>query len=143
MATPFALDTSTSFGARVEQRLRDERIIWLTTVRDDGSPEPSPVWFWWDGREVLVYSEPGKLKVRNVERRPGVSLHFNCSDEGGNVVVFSGQAQVDPNAPSVAALGAYAGKYADGIRRIGHTPESMAATYSIPIRITLTRLRGH
>ena len=29
------LDTSTEFGARVAHRLRDEHIVWLTTVRRD------------------------------------------------------------------------------------------------------------
>ena len=37
----FNLDTSTDFGARVARRLAEERIIWLTTVREDGQPEPS------------------------------------------------------------------------------------------------------
>ena len=37
------LDTSTAFGARVERRLRDEIVVWPTTVRADQTPEPSPV----------------------------------------------------------------------------------------------------
>ena len=37
------IDTMTEFGARVERRLREEPVIWLTTVRDDLLPQPSPV----------------------------------------------------------------------------------------------------
>ncbi len=39
------LDTSTEFGARVARRLGDEHIVWLTTVRRDQAPQPSPVRF--------------------------------------------------------------------------------------------------
>ena len=48
------LDPSTEFGARVERRLPDERIIWLTTVGPDNTPQPSPVWFFWDGETFLI-----------------------------------------------------------------------------------------
>ena len=39
------LDTSTDFGARVERRLREATVIWLTTVGDNQTPHPSPVAF--------------------------------------------------------------------------------------------------
>jgi PPOX class probable F420-dependent enzyme len=50
------IDTSTPFGQRVVQRLREDVVIWLTTVRADGTPEPSPVWFLWDQETFLIYS---------------------------------------------------------------------------------------
>ena len=34
-------------------------------------------------------------------------------------------------------------KYAEHIERIGHTPESFGDDYSVPVRIELTKLRGH
>ena len=74
------IDTSTEFGARVEQRLADERIIWLVTTDREGAPQPSPVWFIWDGESALMYSQPNTPKLRNIEANPRVSLHFN-SDE--------------------------------------------------------------
>ena len=40
------LDTTTESGARAERRLRDEEIVWLTTVRRDGQPQSVPVWFY-------------------------------------------------------------------------------------------------
>ena len=33
------------FGQRAAERLRTEEVIWLTTVGNDGMPQPSPVWF--------------------------------------------------------------------------------------------------
>jgi hypothetical protein len=50
------LDTTTEAGGRAERRLREEQIIWMTTVRSDGQPQSVPVWFFWDGEKFLVYS---------------------------------------------------------------------------------------
>ncbi len=58
------LDTTTEAGARAEKRLREEAIIWLTTVRSDGQPQSVPVWFLWEGETFLVYSQPGRQKLR-------------------------------------------------------------------------------
>ena len=33
------LDESTEFGARVARRLSEEQLMWLTTVRADGTPD--------------------------------------------------------------------------------------------------------
>lgn len=64
------LDETTSGPA--ERRLRDEREIWLTTVRADGQPQASVAGFLWDGTDVLVLSQPGTAKVRNLRVRAEV-----------------------------------------------------------------------
>ncbi len=138
------IDPSTPFGARVEQRLRQEEVIWLTTVRPNGTPEPSPVWFLWDGaRSVLIYSQPNKPKLRAIAQNPRVALSFNTDAQGGNVVVFTGDAQIDQAAPPATQVADYVTKYASAIRRIGMTPETFAQSYSVPIRVTLRTLRGY
>ena len=48
------LDLTTPFGERVARRLREERLIWLVTIDAHGRPQPSPVWFWWDGTSFLL-----------------------------------------------------------------------------------------
>jgi hypothetical protein len=53
------IDLSPAFGARAARHLREETVVWLTTVTPKGVPLPSPVWFLWDGAEsVLTYSMP-------------------------------------------------------------------------------------
>jgi PPOX class probable F420-dependent enzyme len=137
------IDTSTDFGARATRHLEGDRIVWLATVGPDGTPQPSPVWFLWDGDTVLIYSQPSTPKLRNIAQRPRVSLHFNCTESGGDVVVITGDASVDTGVPPVDANADYRDKYADGIRAIGMTPETFAQAYSVPIRIRPTSLRGH
>ena len=137
------IDQGTEFGARVAGHLREEIVVWLTTVTPAGSPLPSPVWFIWDGGEsVVMYSMPG-ARVRNVEANPRVTLNFGGDGGGGDIVVLSGEAVIDTDAPPADQDGEYRAKYDEHIGRIGMTPETFAQRYSVPVRIQLTRLRGH
>jgi PPOX class probable F420-dependent enzyme len=137
------IDTSTEFGARVARRLRDETVMWLTTVRADGTPDPSPIWFHWDGESFLIYSQPNTPKLRNIERSPNVALNFDGNGTGGDIIIFNGQARIAPDEPPAHQVPDYAAKYTQGFQRIGMTPEQFSQAYSIPIRVTPTRVRGH
>jgi len=71
------VDVGTEFGARVTRRLREDGIAWLITVSADGTPQPNPVWFIWNGESALIYSVPRQAKVKNIERNPKVALHLD------------------------------------------------------------------
>ncbi|MBK9711495.1 MAG: TIGR03667 family PPOX class F420-dependent oxidoreductase [Kouleothrix sp.] len=137
------LDTSTDFGARVARRLAEERLIWLTTVRADMVPQPSPVWFLWQDGTFLIYSKPNTQKLRNIERNTAVSLHFDGDGRGGNIIIFAGAGRIEPQAPPAHQVAEYAEKYAELIKRIGVTAEQFALAYSVPLLVTATGLRGH
>ena len=136
------VDENTDFGKRVAQRLRDESVAWLTTVRPDGTPEPSPVWFFWDGQSCLIYSQPGKTKLKDIARNPRVALSFDTNGRGGNVVILTGDARVDEIAPPADQHPDYLAKYRDLIAGIGMKPDTFARGYSVAIRVTPTSLRG-
>src|ERR671938_1267698 len=94
------------FGERVRRRLRGEIVAWLTTVGADGTPQPNPVWFLWDdsASSFLVYSLPDAQRLRHIELNPKIALHFDGNGQGGDIVVFGGQAQrstTDPPADKV------------------------------------------
>jgi PPOX class probable F420-dependent enzyme len=136
------IDESTEFGARVARHLREDTVVWLTTVTPSGAPLPSPVWFWWDGEEtVRVFSLPDTGRVRAVRNNPKVSLNFPGNGQGGDIVVLSGEATVGDD--SAAQHAEYAEKYAPGFQRLGLTAEQFAAKYSAPLVIRLTKVRGH
>lgn len=59
------------------------------------------------------------------------------------MIVLTGEARVLDETPKIAEVPAYLEKYAQGIERIGYTPEQMAASYSAAIRVTPTKVRGH
>jgi PPOX class probable F420-dependent enzyme len=137
------LDTSSEFGARVARRLADDKIGWLTTVSPDGTPQPSPVWFLWNGQTALIYSQPNTPKLRHIAANPRVSLHLDGDGQGGDIVILTGEARVAEATPPAHQLPEYLAKYASGIASIGMTPEGFAGAYSVPIRLTPRRLRGH
>lgn len=137
------IDVGSEFGRRADRRLRDELIYWLVTVDPDGTPQPSPVWALRDGETFLVYSQPDTPKLRNIASRPRVALHLDGDGRGGDVVVVTGEARIESDAPAADRVEAYVVKYPDGMRRIGMTPESFARAYSVAIRIVPRRLRGH
>ena len=137
------LDESTEFGQRAARRLREERIAWLTTVSPRGMPQPVPVWFLWEGdASVLLYSQPDTPKLRNIAENPRVSLHLDGNGRGGDIVVCVGTARVTDD-PSADQVEEYLEKYAEPIERNRWTPASFAADYSVPLRIDVSRIRGH
>jgi PPOX class probable F420-dependent enzyme len=137
------IDTTSEFGKRAARRLGDQLIYWLVTVGADGTPQPSPVWALWDGRTFLVYSQPDTPKLRNIAGRPRVALHLDGDGHGGDIVVVTGEARIDLQAPPADRVPEYVTKYREGMRRIGMTPESFARAYSVAVRVTPSHLRGH
>lgn len=135
-------DTNTEFGARVARRLQEESVIWLVTLRADLTPQPSPVWFYWDGETFLIYSQQDKPKLRNIRLNPTVALHFDTDGSGGDVVIFAGEAWIDSGTSRVDRVEGYLQKYRQGIADLGGTPEEFARSYSVPIRVRPTKLRG-
>ncbi|MFZ1995482.1 MAG: TIGR03667 family PPOX class F420-dependent oxidoreductase [Solirubrobacteraceae bacterium] len=136
------IDESTEFGARVARHLREETVVWLTTVTPSGAPLPRPVGFLWDGGEtVWVYSQPG-ARIRNIARNPKVALNFRGNADGSDIVVLSGTAEVDESGPRAAENAAWVAKYATEWERAGMAAESFAQRFSVPVRIRIGAIHG-
>jgi PPOX class probable F420-dependent enzyme len=133
-----------AFGDRVRSRLRDREVIWFTTTSANETPQPNPVWFFWeeDNESVLIYNATRAHRVDHVAVRPRVSLHFDTDAHGDDVIVMTGVAEQASDVPPVTEHEDYLIKYRDGIGRIGSDPAKFAQDYSVPLRIRLTRVRG-
>lgn len=127
---------------KVRKRLEQEEVIWLTTIRSDGQPQTSVVWFLLEGDELLIYSKKGTIRNENVVDNPMVSLNLNCTPQGGAVVTMEGTARVDMDAPRAAENPPYLGKYLDRIEGYKWTPDGFSNDYPLPIRITIDRVRA-
>jgi len=136
------LDLTTEWGQHAEQRLRSNIIAWLTTVGSDGRPYTVPVWFLWQDQTILIFSQPQKQKLRNLRKNTRITLALDETEQGDDVVIVEGTAQLldDPNVS--VRLPAYVEKYGAFLQNMGWTPDSMAADYSEGIRITPTKFRS-
>lgn len=108
----------------VRSRLATERIVWLCTLRRNGSPHVTPVWFvfvrgtWWIG------ADRASVKLRNIENDPRVSLAL----EGGEApVVAEGRARIWHVPPGAAAT-----PDAEPAPEAAPTPSATAAAPSDP-----------
>jgi PPOX class probable F420-dependent enzyme len=135
------IDLTTEFGKKVNHRLQDEEVIWLTTVTPAGVAQPNPVWFYWDGETIIVYSQPGSYRISNIKHNPKVTLNLQGVDTmGNNVVVIQGEAKLNYNYQKPHP--GYEKKYTQYLPQMNLTHEQMTAEYSVEIIVKPTRLRG-
>jgi PPOX class probable F420-dependent enzyme len=136
------MSMSIEISPQFEKRLRETRTVWLTTVRADGMPQPTPVWFLWQNGTILIYSQPDAQKIRNIAQNPLVAVNLNTDDWGNEYLVIMGEASIDKNQPPSNQVPEYIEKYREGIRDIKMTPGSVAESFSTAIRIKPLRVRG-
>ena len=123
-------------------RLDAEPIVWLTTVRPNGQPQTSPVWFLRRGDEYIIYSLPDTARVSNIRSNPLVSLNLDGNGRGGAIVTIEGIARIDHDLPPANDDAAYVAKYRSFMARNGWTPEVFADRYSTPVVVTARRGRA-
>ena len=135
------LDLATEFGIRVNKRLMEEEVIWFTTVSPNGTPTPNPIWFFWDGEMIIVYSQPDSYRVRNIKHNPKVALNLERADAlGHNVIMINGEASLNPDYKEPHP--GYAAKYIQYLPAMHVTAEQLAAAYSVEIRVKPSKIRG-
>jgi PPOX class probable F420-dependent enzyme len=119
-------------------------VIWFTSVGPDGTPQPNPVWFLWDGADsVLVYNRPLALRLRHIAAGPRVTLNLDGDGKGGDIIVLSGNAALAPDAAAADGNAAYLAKYGDAMARVSGTAAGFAADYPVALVVRLDKVRGH
>ena len=84
------LDLTNPKHAHVDERLRTNRILW-------------------DGKHILIFSQPTSQKIRNVQHNPHVTLGLDETRGGEDMVILEGKAEllhdpaVNPTLPAFAA----------------------------------------
>jgi len=129
--------------ARVDARLQTNLMAWLTTVNAAGRPDSVPVWFLLrDDDSILVYSQPGKAKLRNIDGNPNVALGLDVTDIGRDVIRVDGTAVRVPDHLPADRVPEYAAKYTERIAAIFGTVERFAEAFSEAIVITVSTLHA-
>jgi len=131
-----------AFGRRAQRRLKSDLVVWLTTVDAAGRPQPRPVWFHWDGKDLLIFSRPKAGKIRQIAGQPHVAVHFNSDEHGDDVVVLLGEARLVKSKMRPERIKAYLRKYRQSIQDLEMTPDTFLGDYRIPISVRPTQVRG-
>jgi len=134
------LDMTRDDDRHIAQRLSAEPIIWLCTVRPDGRPHNVPVWFAWQDPTILIFSDPGTAKVRDIQRSAAVSLALDSADGGRDVVLAEGRAKLITHAgehPHFLA-GQFRHKYSQSLGTASF--EEWRSTFSQPVLIHVERI---
>lgn len=70
------------------------RIAHVTTLRADGSPATTPVWYEYVDGMFYVFSSKAFAKLRNIQNDPRVSICVASEDEPYKYVSASGEARI-------------------------------------------------
>lgn len=126
--------------SELARRLREDVAAWFTTVAADGTPQPNPIWFLWEGgEELLIYNRPTAARLRHLAARPRASLHLE-SENGGNIAVLVGSARVTDEPPP-HEVPAYVDKYRERMLRVAGSLEEFSRRYRVALRFRPDKLR--
>ena len=65
---------------KYQDLLNKKAFAQLATIMPDGTPQVSPVWFEYDGKNILINSAKGRVKDKNMRRDPRVGLDIQDPD---------------------------------------------------------------
>jgi PPOX class probable F420-dependent enzyme len=123
--------------------LRDDPVVWLSSVQADGRPHVVPVWFHWDGDRILAFSKPRARKVDNLRDQPSVMLAVGTPGPEFEVELIEATAEL-PDEPATAVMpDGFGAKYRELLHRAGLTAQRFAEVYSQPIVLRPTRFLGY
>jgi len=100
--TSEARKTYPELKVMAEQFLKDHRLGVLATGRKSGMPQQSIVGYQFDGADVVINTGDNTAKVKNIRRRPLVSMAVT---DGPTCVVVSGEARLLDGDEAEAYLG--------------------------------------
>ena len=96
---------------QAETALRDDPVVWLSSVQANGQPHVVPVWFHWDGERIVAFSKPRARKVDNLRDQPQVMLAVGAPGPDFEVELIEATAELpDSSASDVMPVG-FGAKY--------------------------------
>lgn len=94
--------------SEIRQKLDLNKNIWVATVRNDGRPHLSPVWFIQLAGKLYISIDPGSVKSKNLHENPHITLAL---EDGTHPVICEGQATFVPKPYPSEILAYFRHKY--------------------------------
>jgi F420H(2)-dependent biliverdin reductase len=115
---------------RRDDRLATDRNVWLTTLRADGSPHVTPVWFCFADETFWLCTSSGSVKARNLRRDPRASVAL---EDGDSPVVAEGSVTLHARPYPEAVARAFDAKFGWDITSEGSDGD-WAVLIELPVR---------
>ena len=82
-----------SFPSEFQDLLDGDKkaLLYLATIMEDGTPQVTPVWFDIDGEYVLVNTNEGRTKDKNMKVRPSVAIVIQDPDHQDRYLGMRGE----------------------------------------------------
>jgi len=109
----------------------------LAYVWTDGTPRVVPIWFHWNGREIVMASPPKAPKLKALAKNPKVSLTIDDNTFPHKVLLVRGSARLELVDGIVPEYAAAAERYFDPDLAKGWLGKLRSMVSSM-VRITIT-----
>ena len=123
----------------MQAHLREPLIATIATVKRDGSPQLTPVWFEYREPRLLIQASDPSVKVHNLRRDPRVTVSIAAPTPAYRYVVFYGHAKIstqDVQKTSESIFCRYIGQEA-GLQL---AKDILSATNAVIIEVTPTKV---
>lgn len=109
----------------------------LAYVWTDGTPRVIPIWFHWNGREIVMATPPKAPKLKALRKNPKVSLTIDDNTFPHKVLLIRGTARLEPVDGIVPEYAACAERYFGHEMAQGWLAQ-LRGMISSMVRITIT-----
>ena len=75
--------------AHASEKLKNEKVYWVSTSSLGGKPHAAPVWGIWKEGSFRFETDPGSVKGRNLKENPQIAVHVQ---DGLDTVIIEGTA---------------------------------------------------
>jgi PPOX class probable F420-dependent enzyme len=109
----------------------------LAYVATDGAPRVIPIWFHWNGKDIVMGTPPKAPKLKALARNPRVALTIDDNDFPQRVLLIRGNARLEPVSGVVPEYALAADRYF-GPEQGKAWVTQMGNMISSMVRITIT-----
>ena len=109
----------------------------LAYIATDGTPRVIPIWFHWNGREIVMATPPKAPKLKALAKNPKVSLTIDDNTFPHKVLLVRGTARLEPIDGIVPEYAAAADRYF-GPEQAKAWVGQLRTMISSMVRITIT-----
>ncbi len=109
----------------------------LAYIATDGTPRVIPIWFHWNGRDIVMGTPPKAPKLKALARNPKVSLTIDDNNFPHKVLLVRGTARLEPVDGIVPEYALAADRYF-GPEQGKAWVKKMGTMISSMVRVTIT-----